>query len=161
MKYLNVISDGINQKVKKLCSILLMVMTAIIVIQVFYRYIIGTSLSWSEEIARYIFIWIIMLGASIGVKESFHVAVTIIVQKLSEKARCTVDTILNLLLGIVGLIMTFYGYSLARTVAIQLSPAVRISMFWVYLSVPVSGVLIIIHALGKMQILLDKLKINP
>lgn len=151
------ISDFINEVIKKICFLLLVAMTVIIVIQVFYRYVIGSSLSWSEEIARYIFIWIIMLGASTGVKESFHVAVTAFIGWLPENIRSIISTINVVMLGLVGLIMVFYGYNLSELVAVQLSPAIRLSMFWVYLSVPVSGLLIIVHVLSKLQDLLTEL----
>lgn len=145
------LSDKANTAVKYAGFIMTAVMTVLIVIQVFFRYVLGSSLSWSEESARYLFIWIVMLGASMGVKEGFHVSVTLFINKLPAVLRRIVDTVFTLFLGVMALVMVIYGYSIANTVAIQVSPAIRLSMFWVYLSVPVSGVLIIIHLLSKIE----------
>jgi len=148
---LKTVSDKVNTVVKYIAFVQLVLMTFIIVLQVFFRYILGSSLSWSEEAARYLFIWIIMLGVSVGVKESFHVAVTIIIKRLPRAPRIVSNIIFSLLLGVMALVMIKYGYSLTNQVAIQLSPAIRISMYWIYLSVPVSGVLIIIHLLDNLE----------
>jgi len=149
-KSLREISDKINDVVKYLGFVLMAVMTVVIVLQVFYRYVLDSSLSWSEELARYLFIWIVMLGASVGVKEKFHVAVTLIRNRVPKVLQQILDVVFDILLGVVALAMISYGYDLAKSVAIQLSPATRISMYWVYLSVPVSGVLIIIHLLSRV-----------
>lgn len=151
MSVLTKISNKINDCTKFIGFILMVIMTVIIVLQVFYRYILGSSLSWSEELARYLFIWVVMLGAAYGVKESFHVAVSIVIDRLPSKVRTIVDILFSAMLGLVGIVMVKYGYMLAQTVAIQLSPATRISMFWVYISVPVSGLLIIVHILSRME----------
>jgi TRAP-type C4-dicarboxylate transport system permease small subunit len=92
-----------------------------------------------------------MLGVSIGVKESFHVAVTIFINRLPRVPRIVSNIIISLLLGVMATVMIVYGYTLANIVALQLSPAIRLSMYWVYLSVPVSGVLIIIHLLEHLK----------
>lgn len=149
-KSLREISDKINYIVKYVGFVLMAVMTVVIVLQVFYRYVLDSSLSWSEELARYLFIWTVMLGASVGVKEKFHVAVTLIKNRVPKVLQRILDVVFDILLGVVALAMIIYGYDLAKSVAIQLSPATRISMYWVYLSVPVSGVLIIIHLLGRI-----------
>jgi len=148
---LKTVSDKVNTVVKYTAFIQLAIMTFIIVLQVFFRYILGSSLSWSEEAARYLFIWIIMLGVSVGVKENFHVAVTIIIKRLPRAPRIVSNIIFSLLLGVMALVMIIYGYDLTNQVAIQLSPAIRISMYWIYLSVPVSGVLIIVHLLEHLE----------
>lgn len=151
MSILQLISDKINNITKYITFIMLAIMTATISLQVFYRYILGSSLTWSEEIARYLFIWVIMLGASIGIKERFHISITIIKDKLSGKAKQILDIILNLGIGILGVIMVTSGAELAQVVAIQLSPAMRLNMSLVYMSVPVSGILIVIHVLDILQ----------
>ncbi|MBN2285589.1 MAG: TRAP transporter small permease [Tissierellales bacterium] len=145
------VSDRLNFLVKYVTFVQLVMMTFIIVLQVFFRKVLSSSLSWSEESARYLFIWIIMLGVSIGVKEGFHVAVTIFINKLPKTSRIVSNIIFSMLLGVMAMVMIIYGYDLANIVAVQLSPAVRLSMYWVYLSVPVSGVLIMIHLLENIE----------
>ena len=150
MKRICRLSDWINRCVQYIGFVQLSLMTLIIILQVFYRYVLGSSLSWSEESARFLFIWVVLLGASMGVKESFHVSVTLFKDMLPRRIKVTVDVLVNLLTGVVAAIMVVYGLSIAETVSIQLSPAVRISMFWVYLAIPVSGALMLVHLAARL-----------
>ena len=72
MKVLRFLDDNLE---KMICTVTLALMSAIIVAQVFFRYVLNNSLSWSEELARYLFIWTIYIGISYGVKMDKHVAV--------------------------------------------------------------------------------------
>lgn len=54
---------------------LLLFMTALIAIQVFMRYVMGEPLSWSEELARYVFIWLIYLMISYSAREMKHIKI--------------------------------------------------------------------------------------
>ena len=62
-------------------------MTVIIIIQVFLRYLFLYSLSWSEEVARYLMIWASFLGASLAVKYGFHIGVEFVVDPIPEKRK--------------------------------------------------------------------------
>ena len=70
MKVLRFLDDNLE---KMLCTITLALMSAIIVLQVFFRYVLNNSLAWSEELARYLFIWTIYIGISYGVGLVFNV----------------------------------------------------------------------------------------
>ena len=144
------LSDWINRVAQYVGFVQLSLMTFVIILQVFYRYVLGSSLSWSEESARFLFIWVVMLGASMGVKEGFHVAVTLFKDWLPPRLKTGVDILFTLLTGVMAAAMVVFGSSIADTVAIQQSPAIRISMFWVYLAIPVSGALMLLHLTARM-----------
>ena len=61
---------------------LMLTMVTIIFIQVIARYIVHNSLTWSEEIGRYTFVWITFFGTALAVKERSHVALDILIKKL-------------------------------------------------------------------------------
>ena len=105
MKRICRLSDWINRCVQYIGFVQLSLMTLIIILQVFYRYVLGSSLSWSEESARFLFIWVVLLGASMGVKESFHVSVTLFKDMLPRRIKVTVDVLVNLLTGVVAAII--------------------------------------------------------
>src|SRR4030043_1114786 len=67
------------------------VMTVIIILQVFMRYLFLYSLSWSEEVARYLMIWVSFLGASLALKYGFHIGVEFVTNRISEKKRTWVN----------------------------------------------------------------------
>lgn len=150
MKIMQKTSDNLNEIVKKVVAVLLVLITVIITIQVFYRHVLKDSLTWSEETARYIFIWLIMLGSSIGVKEGGHIAITIIKDKLKGRKKLVLDIIINLMIAFFALVLLVAGIRISLSVTGQLSPGIRLSMFWVYISVPISGFIILIHTLNDV-----------
>ena len=72
MKVLRFLDENIE---KILCVVLLAAMSILIVVQVFFRYALNNSLSWTEELSRYMFIWLIYIGISYGVKMDKHICV--------------------------------------------------------------------------------------
>ncbi|MGI6575733.1 MAG: TRAP transporter small permease [bacterium] len=143
-------SELIDRYTSYAAFVLMTVMTIVIAIQVFYRYVLSSSLSWSEELARYLFIWTVMLMASSGVKHGFHVAITFIRDKLPIKMQNIFALLGSILMFAFAVVLVVFGIRLAWATRIQLSPAMRLSMFWVYLSVPVSGCLIVIHESDRL-----------
>ncbi|HHU18503.1 MAG TPA: TRAP transporter small permease [Clostridiales bacterium] len=150
MDLLAKISDRVNKYSKYFTACLLAALTVIITIQVISRRFLGSSLTWSEETARYIFIWIIMLGAASGLKEGYHVAITVLMDRLKGKSRKTLDIIVNICILFLAIFLLAAGVRLAVTISGQLSPAIRLNMFWVYLSVPISGAIMIIHLASEI-----------
>lgn len=68
-----------------LCSVLLSILMIMIMVQVFCRYILLFSFSWNEELARFVFIWLVYLAVSMGAKYNEHIRVTILKQMISEQ----------------------------------------------------------------------------
>jgi C4-dicarboxylate transporter DctQ subunit len=130
--------------------------TAVVFLQVVYRQL-GRSLPWSEELTRYLLVWITLIGASQGVKKASHVGVEAFVMLLPMKAQKAVN-ILALMLcvffwGIVG------RFSLSilqlQITNHQLSPAMRIPIWIAYAALPVGAALMIIRYL---QVIVRSLK---
>jgi len=113
-------------------------MSLIIAFQVLMRYGFDASLSWSEEISRYLFIWLIYIGISYGVKKQAHVAVTALDLWLSPRQ----IQILRLLSAVVFLVFAilifYYGREVCSKIGRlgQQSPAMDIPMWMVYAAVP-------------------------
>ena len=123
------------------------VMAAVIILQVFFRYVLRESLSWSEELARYLMVWVTFVGASIGVKRGSHVGVEMLVTALPKKVQ-TVVRYLGIVISIVFCFVVF-GASLGilqRQIANhQVSPAMRIPMWWAYAAVPAGSFLMTVR----------------
>ena len=119
------------------------VMTVVVIMQVFSRFVLRDSLSWSEELARYLMVWATFVGASIGVKRGSHVGVEALAKALPKKAQIIVKY-----LGVV-LVLTFCVILFTQGMGIiqrqisgrQVSPAMRIPMWWAYLAIPVGAFL--------------------
>lgn len=117
---------------------LLMALTSIIVfLQVIMRFVFSNSLTWSEELARYLFIWLIFIGVSYGIKKELHLTVDALDAVFEKKGRIIVSLIANAFILIFLLLMTYYGFGIVKH-ATRVSGAIEVSMRVVYLA-PVIG----------------------
>ena len=126
----------------------LLAMTAVITLQIVCRFFF-TALSWSEELSRYLMIWLTFLGASMGVKRGAHIAVTFAVSSLPTNWQKGVALIVEGLSLYFFILVGYYGWKLMNLQAFQVSAGLGISMRYVYLSLPVGGLLCAVHVLSE------------
>lgn len=132
------------------CAILMFAMAVIVTAQVISRYVAGRPFTWSEELARYIFVWMTFLGMAIGVKQGSHVALDILVKKLKGVSQKTLMLINNVLLLVFSISLSVSGINLVQLGMLQKSPTLQIPMQFVYIVIPVSGILMTYFILGEM-----------
>lgn len=120
---------------KVLCGILLSAATIILTLQLILRWT-GQPLDWTEEIARYCFVWLVYIACSYGVKERAHISVDITTLFLKDKGRIILKIISNVLFFIFAIVVTYSGVMLLMKLARlgQVSPAVQIPMIIPYSS---------------------------
>ena len=126
-------------------SALFVGLVAVAFAQVLFRYVIGYSLYWSEETARYLFVWISFLGAVAALERGAHIGVEVLVEKLPRNIRRYVILFSNISVGLFLLFLTVKGLKMVADNMIQRSPALRVPMGLVYLAIPVGAVLMGIH----------------
>ena len=141
---------------EKILFVLLTAMTLIVFAQVLFRYLFQTPLYWSEEAARYIMIWIVFLGASIGIRKGSHLGFTWFVEKSSSKIRRVCASIAHLGLLAFALNITYYGTIITLQNTEQLSPGLQMPVAFVYACLPVGGILSIIQLLPILIKLLNQ-----
>ncbi|MBM4761084.1 TRAP transporter small permease [Bacillus sp. B15-48] len=114
------------------------IMVAVIFLQVVLRQF-GQSLSWSEELARYCFIWLIYIGISFGVKKQRHVKIDAVLFLFREKGQMVLTFIANLFFMGFAIFVIIYGYEVATQLLQfgQRSPANQIPMGLIYMATPV------------------------
>lgn len=98
------------------------------VLQIFTRFVLNNSLSWTEELARYAFIWSNFLGAAICTQKESHATVTAVTDLLPAKAQTVLKMAVSLIVILVAGVLIWYGFKVAYAVRLQLSPALRVSM---------------------------------
>ncbi len=145
------LSDGLNLVAEYAVAALMVVMVVVVAAQVFSRHVAFHSLSWSEELSRYVLIWVTFLGASAGVKRKAHFGVQAITYFLPPRLRPTLTALTYLLAAAVFLVMVYFGWQNAQVVSRQVSPAMQLPMHYVYISIPVSGLVMLIHVLEQMS----------
>jgi len=146
------LSCFISQITKYLIMFIFSSMVVVVILQVFFRYVVQASLSWSEELSRYFFVWIIFLAASICFKKDDHIAIEFFLFRLSPNVQRYIRGIIKCAeLGFV-VILIYYGFKVVNVVKYQISPAAGISMSVVYLSLPISGTLMLIHLIAFLKL---------
>ncbi|AOM81534.1 TRAP transporter small permease [Salisediminibacterium beveridgei] len=111
-------------------------MTTVVAIatQVFMRFVLGSSLAWSEELARYCFIWLVYIGISYGVKKQRHIKVDVTLLLFKNKGKIVLQMISNILFLLFALVIVYYGNDVAQRILGfgQTSPALKIPMGYIY-----------------------------
>ena len=120
-------------------------MTGILILQVFCRYVLDASLSWSEELSRYLMIWTAMLGAVAVLDETDFVSFRWIVNLMSTRVQNIVRVFMILSSLVFLCVMQWYGTKLAIHNMKQLSPALYMPIGWVYAAMPAGCFLIAIR----------------
>lgn len=120
-------------------SALLVIMTGILFAQVVARFVFNNSFFWSEEISRYIFIWLVFLGIGALIQLSEHITIDVLSEYLPERFQrihqqfvIAVMTAVNVLLLVLAWRITFITFEIG-----ELSPAVGLPFWIVYASLPV------------------------
>ncbi|WP_422124422.1 TRAP transporter small permease [Planococcus sp. X10-3] len=127
------------------------VMVAVIFMQVVMRQL-DNSLSWTEELARYCFIWLVYIGISYGVKKDRHIKVDVMLLILKNKGKIILTIIANLLFIAFAIFVIRYGYDIAMQLLSfgQKSPANQIPMGLIYLATPVGMGLTLIRLIQNL-----------
>lgn len=126
--------------------IVLMILLAVFCfMQVFWRLVLNDPLAWSEEVSRYLFVWLTFIGAATAVGEWGHFQVDVLTSKMSPGLLRYFRWFAYLAIAFFAVMMVGPGWTLLEKVARQLSPAMRISMSVPYSALPLSGLLMILH----------------
>lgn len=137
--------DAVLAKVSRWAIIVMMAaMTVTVFLQVLFRYLFDTPLSWSEELSRFAFVWVCFLGAAVLVRGNQHIRVTIIEDAVPSRLRAVLRVLQ--FLGALVCVWIFLqgGLGITRNEWSQLAPATQIPMGWVYLIVPLSAGLMLV-----------------
>ncbi len=156
MKNIKAISDKINTAVSYIGIIFFIVLIVACVAQVFFRFILNNSLSWTEELARYCFIWMHMIGTSLLIETKGHATVTVILDSLKGNAKKFLELIIEIVILLNGAFMAYTGFLLAQSSKANLSTALGIPMWIINISVAVGGILVIIQAIVQILLLFNK-----
>lgn len=153
MKKLQQVSDCINKIVSYAGMAVFVVLIVACVAQVFFRFVLNNSLSWSEELARFSFIWMHMLGASLLIEGSGHATVTAVLDLLHGGIRKAVDTLIELVIFFNGSVMVYAGLKLAYSSRNNLSTALSVPMWCINSSVAVGGLLLMFQAIVAIAVI--------
>ena len=133
-------------------STTLLTMSAIIAVQVFFRYVLLNSLAWSEEVARYLFIYTVYFGISYGVRKSRHIKIDFVISLFSERGKKILSLISDLLFLVFAVVITVQAGIVTETIGRlgQITGATQMPMAIVYSAVPLGYGLVCIRLIQNI-----------
>ena len=141
------LSRNLNRWIEYLLFGLGLTMTLVVAAQVLSRYVFNHSLFWSEELARYLLVWLSFLGASVAYRRKVHPGIDILQTKMpAPLQKISIIAVHLASLTLFG-VMIFFGCRFAYFVRLQISPALYLPKWIVFGIIPVSGCILMIHCL--------------
>ena len=122
-------------------------MAFLISLQVFFRYVLNHSLFWSEELGRMFLVWLTFLGATVAYKRKAHVGIDFLVIRMPFEIQRWLHVIVLAGSLFFFWIMAYYGYHFFDFIRLQTTAALGFSKQIPFVMVPVSGCILILHAL--------------
>jgi TRAP-type C4-dicarboxylate transport system permease small subunit len=110
------------------------------------RYCFNSPIQWAEEFSRYAFIWLVFVAAVVATVHKKHILINIAVIYLPQKGQTACRALVELVTLVLMAIMVYYGWVMVKA-ATQPTATLGIPQYWVYMAVPVSGLLIFYHTL--------------
>ncbi len=123
-------------------------MALLVIMQVFCRYLLNSSLFWSEELARYMLVWLSFIGANVAYYRSLHPGVDLLTSRLTPCARQYTRKLVHGVTMTMGLIMVIAGSRFAWFIRFQITPALSIPKWVILAVIPLCGAVLFLLALN-------------
>lgn len=139
-------------------TFLLTAMTVLTFYQVVMRYAFNNAPSWSEELVRFIFVWASFIAAAVGIKEHTHLGIDAVTIMLPERIKRVLQIIAYILITIFGGALVYSGIPVVVMTNVQPSPALGIPMSYVYVAIPLMGVLLAYYSIIEIYKIIKNFK---
>lgn len=143
--------------VKWLCIVLATALFVIVVGAVIARYVFGQAVSWTEEVPRYLLVWISFLAAAVGVLQREHVGFDVLFNALPRGARRALGVALSAMIFVFGWIVFRYGITFVQDFGPDLMETIPYTNYWYYVAMPVTGFLMMVFA---FKVIVDELTLR-
>jgi TRAP-type C4-dicarboxylate transport system permease small subunit len=145
-----VIRRALGNLVEAILLVLMVVLCADVFLGVFSRYVLVRTFTWYDEIARLLFVWIVFLGAAVGVKRGAHFRLHLLVDRFPPGLQRAAIVFGNLVVIGFGWLLIHQGWTLVELGQFQQTAVMGLSKQYIYLSVPVGGALVILFSVGHL-----------
>jgi len=144
----------LDRTLKYALTLLSVVLTVSVFLQVLIRFVFKYPLPWTEEIARIAFVYCIFVGATIAVRENSHLSVDFLLVILPKRVARAAVFLGMLLVGVFLISVTWQGVVLVLATGVQMSPVMQVPFKYLYLILPVSGALMLLYLVANMLALI-------
>lgn len=130
--------------------LILAAITVIVFLQVLYRYVLLSPLAWTDELSRYLQVWLTFIGGSIGIQRAAHFHLDIIHHIIPKRFLGVLGFAVDAAMLLFVALLAYNGTGLLEIVARQKSPALDVTMSYAYLGIPVGCSLAVFHLVVRL-----------
>ncbi|PFG20644.1 TRAP transporter small permease [Serinibacter salmoneus] len=147
--------EGLDKALEWLCVVLFALLVVTVAWQVFTRQVLNDPSGWSEELAKYTFIWLGLFAAALMFGERGHIAVDFVVRKMPAGVQHWIGVFGQLVIALFAVIVMIYGgYKVSALAWNQNLTGLPVNVGWLYTALPVAGVLILFYSVYHLISLL-------
>lgn len=129
-----------------------------VILQVFFRYALGNSLTWTNVVSRYAFLWVVFIGSAAALKDGDHIVIDVLLMKATEKTRNAILLIGYFLISLLTGTLTVLGVKVVIATQGSIQTALQLPInLTLYVSMPIGMALCLIVALGKIVEILRRM----
>lgn len=144
---------------RSICLIAMLILTPVVFVNVITRFVFGYSIAWSSEVARYSFLWLTFMGMAVALKEDSHAKIDLLIKLSPLRMRTFIILSGHLIVMILSIVLIIAGT--LQTVSVWGVKAAYmrfLSMSWMYLSIPLSGLIMLLFTTDTLIALWDNRK---
>ncbi len=139
-----------------LSGVLMLVMLGVVLLGVTFRYVLNAALSWYDEFAGYVLVWLTMFGTVVGLAKGKHISFETLMEKLPSGWQRTAEIFSTVCVLSFSLVMLVSGWVLVRSMWGETSVSVpAVEMSWVYSVLPISGALLVLVGIVQLTMLVS------
>lgn len=136
--------DAIQKVIDFLSAVSIALAVSILFYAVLMRYIFHSPPAWSQEVTRYLFVWLVMLGAASVTRDETHLNINVFIDLMPPTAKAIVNLCLNVLMLIFCCVLIYQSVLIYPKVSEAMNPILPISLGLLYLSIPVGAALMVL-----------------
>ena len=131
---------------------LVALMVGTLAIQVFWRFVVRDPPSWTEEFARYAFVWITFLGAAVAYRRGTHIVVDTVLHLLPARVRVALVWVVDALVIVALVVLVVQGLAIVEATSNVRATMLQVPMSTIYAAVPVSAALMLAYAVERIVV---------
>lgn len=136
--------------VEWVCLVLMAALSVDLMLGVFSRYVLASTFTWYDEIARACFIWVVFLGAAVGVKRGAHFRLHLVVDRFPPRVQRAAGVFGRLVVIAFSIVLIQQGWAFVELGRAQQTPVLGMSKAWIYSAMPVGGALMILYSVAPL-----------
>lgn len=139
----------VNRPILETCRLaalaLVIAIASVVAAGVFWRYVLNDSLSWYEEMAKFMMVWLVFMGAPVALRLGGHISIEMLPEALPPRMSALLWLIVTLIVAWCCWMLTYYGFRFAWNGRTQTAIAIgNVSMLWIFASIPLGAAVMLL-----------------